>query len=105
VGGEGELMKIKLMIKLKPKLKGKLLCNLGRKRGGRGGVCLHGKSRPSPLGFIKSGVQVGKNELAPIRGERGGGTHGGAFLILHLLKFPFHRQSTFYIALHWTHLN
>jgi len=35
-------------------------------------------------------------------GTHGGG--GGALLILHLLAFPFHRQSTFNIALHCTHI-
>jgi len=35
----------------------------------------------------------------------GGHPWGGrALLILHLLAFPFHRQSTFNIALHCTHI-
>ena len=33
------------------------------------------------------------------------GVRGGALLILHLLAFPFLRQSTFHIALHCTHPN
>ena len=51
-----------------------------------------------------------------IRGIRGGGhptnlppevrhSWGGALLILHLLAFPFLRQSTFYIVLHCTYPN
>ena len=44
-------------------------------------------------------------EIFFMDGTLRGGLALGAHLILHLLAFPFLRQSTFFIALHWTYPN